>query len=39
MAKYDEILKANLAHMLEMEESDPKYYGARIADICDRLGC
>ena len=34
-----EILKANLAHMLKHEDEDPAYYGARIADICDRLGC
>jgi hypothetical protein len=39
MPKYDEMLKANLEHLLQMEETDPKYYGARIADICERLGC
>ena len=34
-----EILKANLMHMLEMEETDPDYYGPRILELSKRLGC
>jgi hypothetical protein len=37
MAKYDEMLKANLMHMLEVEETDPAYYGPRILEMSNRL--
>ena len=39
MAKYDEMLTKNLMHMLEMEESDPDYYGPRILELSKWLGC
>jgi hypothetical protein len=37
--QYREMLEKNLAYMLEKETEDEKYWGPRIRDLSDRLGC
>ena len=38
-AQYREMLEKNLAHMLEKEPEDETYYGPKIRELSDRLGC
>ena len=38
-AQYREILEKNLAHMIDKELDDPRYYGPKIRELSDRLGC
>jgi hypothetical protein len=38
-AMSNSVLAANLAWMVEHEEEDQEYYGQRIKDLSERLGC
>ena len=38
-AQYREMLGRNLDHMIEKELDDPGYYGPKIRELSDRLGC
>lgn len=38
-AKYREMLEKNLMHMIDKELDDPYYWGPKIKELSDRLGC